>query len=142
MIGEYHHNYADPDYAIRKDKLIIRNEGIDMEYENNLDAMRAYLGLLRKGCSKLELFMEYLVDRFGKTGIKTQLVATYKDDKEIALHNPVKKLEIEPITWEPAPIEAKKMYLYDLRYNDRIHSAMHDMYSLRNADDEIELFPI
>ena len=139
MIGEYHHNYADPDYSIRRDKLIIRHGGLSLEYENNLVAMRVFLGLLKQE-PKLELYIEYIVERFGKVGIKTQLVTTYKDDMN---KNSLKRFEIEPFTWEPAPIEARKLAMFDLstiKDNTRLKNAL---YSLTDeTEEEIQLFPM
>lgn len=135
IIGEYHYSYADPDYSIRKDKLIIRNGGLDLEYDNNLDAMRAYLGLLRKE-PKLELYIEYIVERFGKTGIKTQLVTTYKDDMN---KESLRRFEIEPFTWEPAPLTAKKLYLFKLENKKMVNA----LYSLtEDTEEELQLIPI
>ena len=138
MIGEYH-NYADPDYSIRQDKLIIRHGGLSLEYENNLVAMRAFLGLLKVE-PKLELYIEYIVERFGKVGIKTQLVTAY--NKNDTTKESLKRFEIEPFTWEPAPMEASKLCLFDLSKDKDNAKIKNAVYSLTGkTEKEIEMFP-
>lgn len=140
VLGEYHHNYVDPDYAIRGDKLIVCMKGARFEFNDNLRALRMYLSMLKHD-PKAKLEIEYIVERFGKPGIKNQTICSFNDMKGRFAEElyPIQRFEIESITWEPAPMTPRKLYLVDLKH-ERIYDRT---FSLDEEEEkkEIQLFP-
>lgn len=140
IIGEYHHDYIDPDYAIRADKLIIsKMGGACFEFDNNLNALRMYLGMLKHD-PQLKLDIEYLVDRFGKTGIKKQTISIFFDTKEDHCY-PLSRFEIESNSWEPAPMQTSQLQIYDISKDDIFRKTSNILLNDLDSKKEIELFP-